>query len=105
MARRLVLLCAMLLVVVASSVRPDAQAQNPLERGPFKRLVIRGANIVDGTGGPPYGPADVVVENNRITAIQIVGHPLGDIDEAARPAKGDYEIDARGMYLLPGLID
>jgi imidazolonepropionase-like amidohydrolase len=105
MTRRLVLLCALVLVV-AWVVRPDAQTQNqPLERGPFKRLVIRGANIVDGTGGPPYGPADVVIENNRITSIDIVGHPLGDINESARPPKGDHEIDARGMYLLPGLID
>ena len=76
-----------------------------LQQGPFKRLVIRGAIVVDGTGGPPYGPADVVIEGDRITQIRIVGHPLGKIDEQSRPARGDHEIDARGMYLLPGLID
>ena len=24
--------------------------------GPFKTLVIRGVTIIDGTGGPPFGP-------------------------------------------------
>jgi hypothetical protein len=24
--------------------------------GPFKRLVIRGATVIDGAGGPPRGP-------------------------------------------------
>ena len=102
--RRIVLLmaAAWLFVVAGGGLQADAQT---LERGPFKRLVIRGAIIVDGTGGPPYGPADVVVENDRITRIQVVGHPLADINEASRPEKGDHEIDAKGMYLLPGLID
>ncbi len=102
--RRRVLLIGttVLLLLGWLPLRTDAQT---LERGPFKRLVIRGAIVVDGTGGPPYGPADVVVEGDRITRIQIVGHPLGDINETNRPAKGDYEIDAKGMYLLPGLID
>ncbi len=83
-------------------VRSEAQT---LQQGPFKRMVIRGAMVVDGTGGPPYGPADIVVEGDRITQIRIVGHPLGKIDEKNRPERGDHEIDARGMYLLPGLID
>lgn len=104
MARHIVSVVATLVALAAWSVHSGAQTQ-PLERGPFKRLVIRGANIVDGTGGPPYGPADVVVEGDRITEIQIVGHPLSEIDQANRPAKGDYEIDAHGRYLLPGLID
>ena len=30
--------------------------------GPFKRLVLRGATIIDGTGAPPWGPVDVVIE-------------------------------------------
>ena len=81
-----------------------ASAQT-LQQGPFKRLVIRGAWIIDGTGGPTYGPADVTVENDRITAIQVVGDPRLGITSTNRPAKGDHEIDGAGMYLLPGLID
>ena len=34
--------------------------------GPFKRLVLRGATVIDGTGAPPIGPIDIVVENGRI---------------------------------------
>ena len=34
--------------------------------GPFARLVIRGATLIDGTGAPPVGPVDIVVEQDRI---------------------------------------
>ena len=34
--------------------------------GPFDRLVIRGATVIDGSGGPPRGPVDIVIEGNRI---------------------------------------
>ena len=30
--------------------------------GPFKRLIIRGATVIDGAGGPPRGPVDIVIE-------------------------------------------
>src|SRR6185503_7528692 len=36
--------------------------------GPFPTMVVRGAMLIDGTGGPPRGPVDIVVSNNRITA-------------------------------------
>ena len=38
--------------------------------GPFKRLVLRGATVIDGTGAPPIGPTDIVIENNRITLMK-----------------------------------
>lgn len=73
--------------------------------GQYDRLVIRGAYIIDGTGAPPYGPADIVVENDRITKVQVVGTPGVPIDPKNRPAKGTREIDANGKYLLPGFVD
>lgn len=73
--------------------------------GPFDRLIIRGVTVIDGTGGPAYGPADVVIEGNRIAEIQTVGYPGLPIDEDRRPSDADHEIDAEGMYLLPGFID
>jgi imidazolonepropionase-like amidohydrolase len=73
--------------------------------GQFERLVIRGVYVIDGTGAPPYGPADVVVENDRIAEVKIVGFPGLPIDPAERPGRGDHEIDARGKFLLPGFID
>lgn len=70
------------------------------------RLIIRNALVIDGTGTPASGPYDIVVENNRIA--QMV--PIADATAAilgsggSRP-KGDAEIDARGKYVLPGLIN
>ena len=58
-------------------------------RGPFDRLVLRGATIIDGTGAPPWGPADVVVEGGRITVVKKVGTPKLPIDPGRRPPAGD----------------
>ncbi len=73
--------------------------------GPFDRLIIRGATLIDGTGGPPMGPVDVVVEGNRIAQVRSVGFPGVPIDEDRRPGDADHEINASRMYLLPGFID
>ena len=74
-------------------------------QGPYKRLVLRGATVIDGTGAPPSGPVDIVVEGGRITELKVVGAPLKAINPANRPAQGDYEIDCHGKYVTPGLID
>jgi hypothetical protein len=94
--------------VTGGSVQPAAPAppRRPGEgEGPFERLVIRGATLVDGTGAPPIGPVDVVVEDGRIALVRAVGYPGAEIRAARRPAAGEREIDATGMYLLPGFVD
>lgn len=74
--------------------------------GPFPRLIIRGVTLIDGTGGPPRGPVDIVVEQNRITNIASVGTPgLAMNDSARRPRGATREIQAAGMYVIPGLVD
>lgn len=75
--------------------------------GPYKRLIIRGINLIDGTGSPMLGPVDLIIENNRISDIRVVGYPGVPIQEARRPqAKpGDAILDASGMYALPGFFD
>jgi hypothetical protein len=73
--------------------------------GPYNRLVIRGVTLIDGTGSPPVGPMDIVVEEGRITQVVSVGYPMVEIKESRRPDKGDHEIDAHGMYVLPGFIN
>ncbi|WP_204309890.1 hypothetical protein, partial [Klebsiella michiganensis] len=64
--------------------------------GPFKRLVLRGATVIDGTGAPPIGPTDIVVEDGRIVLMKKVGSAKTVIKEAARPPGGDHEIDCHG---------
>ncbi|MCZ6522134.1 MAG: amidohydrolase family protein [Bacteroidetes bacterium] len=75
--------------------------------GPFEQLIIRGAIMIDGTGSPPIGPVDIVVENNRITKIKAVGSPGMPIKDDKRPSaiEGAKELDASGLYILPGFID
>ncbi len=73
--------------------------------GPFTRLIIRGVNLIDGYGSAPRGPVDVVVEGNRVVEIASVGYPHVKIDEAKRPKGAVKEIDANGMYMMPGLVD
>ena len=72
--------------------------------GPYKTMVVRGATLIDGTGGPPRGPVDIVVEGNRISAVRSAGTP-GLPVRPNRGPKADYEIDATGMYVLPGFVD
>ena len=75
--------------------------------GPFDRLILRGAILVEGTGAPPVGPVDVVIEGNRIAEVKTVGFPGVPIDESERPAarEGDRVMDLAGFYLLPGFVD
>ncbi|MBI3262369.1 MAG: amidohydrolase [Acidobacteria bacterium] len=73
--------------------------------GPFKTLVVRGAILIDGTGGPPQGPVDIVIENNRIADIRSAGTPGLALRPNRQPAKPDYEIDATGMYVMQGFVD
>ena len=72
--------------------------------GPYQTLVVRGAMLIDGTGGPPRGPVDIVVSGNRITAIRNAGTP-GVPLRPNRAPKADHEIDATGMYVMPGFVD
>jgi hypothetical protein len=48
---------------------------------------------------------DIVIEEGRITQVVSVGYPKVKIKESRRPDKGDHEIDAHGMYVLPGFIN
>ncbi|MDE2977966.1 MAG: amidohydrolase family protein [Acidobacteriota bacterium] len=80
--------------------RPDGEGQ-----GPFDRLILRGVMVVDGTGAPPMGPVDIVIEGNRIEEIRSLGMANTEIDESRRPKGADYEVDLSGSWVLPGLVD
>ena len=87
--------------VTRRSVPPRTAAPTKA-RAPSRRWSIRGAMLIDGTGGPPRGPVDIVVESNRITAVASAGTP-GLPLRANRAPQADYEVDATGMYVMPGL--
>jgi imidazolonepropionase-like amidohydrolase len=88
-----------------------AQIQKAPEKkegdGPWNQLIIRGVTLINGTGAPPYGPVDIVVEKNRIKEIRVVGAPGLPIPASARPKleEGGKELNCEGMYLMPGFID
>ncbi|HEY3949709.1 N-acyl-D-amino-acid deacylase family protein [Phenylobacterium sp.] len=66
-----------------------------MEKAPIEKtwdLVIRGGNVVDGSGGPGF-EADVAVKDGVIAA---VGRVSGS---------GAEEIDARGKLVIPGFVD
>ena len=91
-----------------SEIRSIAPAPPRAEgEGPWKRLILRGATLVDGTGAPPVGPVDIVVEGNRIRDVKSVGAPGTPIEEGKRPKlePGDHEIDLSDQYVLPGFVD
>lgn len=82
-------------------------AQEQFGEGPFDQLIIRGVTLINGNGAPPRGPVDIVVENNKIVKVQVVGYPGVKIDDTKRPQlkEGGKELDCTGMYLLPGFVD
>lgn len=82
----------------------NAPVRGDESEGPFKRLVIRNANVIDGTGAPPQGPLTIVIEEDRIVEIRGGGTGslhLGESDDG----ENARVIDAAGKYVIPGLID
>jgi imidazolonepropionase-like amidohydrolase len=102
--------CLFILALVFSArseaaVRPaPARAEG---EGPYPQLILRGVTVINGTGAPAFGPADVVIEGQRIVQVAVVGSAGMAIDPASRPRlrPGGREIELGGQFLLPGLID
>ncbi|CAN5803578.1 D-aminoacylase [soil metagenome] len=81
---------ALLLLPVASGCSAGEQP----DPGPFD-LVIRGAEVLDGTGAPAFR-ADLGITGDRIVRVSRAG-----IAEGA----GAREVDSRGLVVAPGFID
>lgn len=97
----------MLVVLLICSGGLFSQQKEIIHSGPHSQLIIRGVTLINGNGAPPIGPVDVVVEDNVIKDVKVVGYPDVEIDPKRRPVlkKGGKELNAEGMYLLPGFID
>ncbi|MFF0967916.1 N-acyl-D-amino-acid deacylase family protein [Streptomyces sp. NPDC003703] len=72
---------------------------DPVEPADLTDLVIRDADVVDGTGAPSYR-ADVAVSGGRIVSIVKEAAAAG----CQRP-RARRELDAEGLVLSPGFVD
>lgn len=73
-------------------------------RGPYERLILRGVTLIDGTGAPPRGPVDLVVENERIIGIEGSSDPSAG-GPPSRVEEGTRVMELTGHYVLPGFVD
>ena len=89
----------------APAIERVADRQPGEGEGPFGRLVIRGVTLIDGSGAPPRGPVDIVIAGNRIESINGAGTPGLPMAPDREPRGADRELDATGMYVLPGFVD
>src|SRR5688572_7526250 len=96
------------LLFVLAAVTLEAQAPRTfgnLAAGPYNRLVIRGAMVIPGHGGPPAGPYDILIEGNTITQMVPFDPVAAERRGNAQRLTGDRVIEAAGMYVMPGMID
>ena len=91
-------------IILISVLFSGENKQDLVRKGPYNKLVIANAMIIPGHGGPAYGPADIIIENDRIVQIISYNGLTGRGPKDKFP-KGDRIIDATGMYVMPGLID
>lgn len=82
---------------------PGPAEQRTIGEGPFESLILRGVILIDGTGAPPVGPVDIHITRDRIR--RIAPHTSAEDGSAAGSSPDSLEIDATGMYVLPGFID
>ncbi|HXB43483.1 MAG TPA: hypothetical protein VNV85_05470, partial [Puia sp.] len=105
--RKLFFLLASVLILVRSFAQIPKAPERTEGEGPWSQLIIRGVTLINGTGAPPIGPVDIVVEKNRIVNIVSLGSPGKKIDEKNRPKlkDGGKELNCENMYVMPGFVD
>ena len=98
---------AIFLILLFLSTLKAQENSNLTAEGPFTQLIIRGVTLINGNGAPPIGPVDITIIKDKITSIDVVGYPGVAISNERRPKlkTGGKEIDATGMYVLPGFVD
>ncbi|MFC7049225.1 amidohydrolase family protein [Emcibacter nanhaiensis] len=66
------------------------------QSAPAQTLLLRDAILIDGTGAPARHIENMLIENGRIT---------GFFDVILEEVPFDREIDLKGAWIIPGLID
>jgi len=74
---------------------------------PHHRLILRGVTVIDGTGAPAFGPADIVIEGEKIARIVQYGTSPWQNQTPSRlvPEATDVVLDLDGFHVMPGLVD
>ncbi|MBK8304042.1 MAG: amidohydrolase family protein [Chloracidobacterium sp.] len=99
MRNKLISIPAVAALLLSFSAQLFAQANPASISGKRqKRIVVRNAMVIDGSGKPAAGPLDITIENDVITRIASSG-------PAKAAAADELIIDATGKYVLPGLIN
>ena len=86
------LMVAAVIAFGLASLRGESFVQPP---APTTALV--GATVIDGNGGSAIGDATIVITGSRITAV-------GPRSRVSIPSDAN-QVDVRGRWILPGLID
>ncbi len=102
-----------LLALAVLLVRPD-QATAQVEQGaaahqlssgegPYGTLLLRNVTVIDGTGAPAFGPADILIAGGRIQSIRYGMVP--GTSNTRQEIVPDRVIDLSGHYVMPGFVD
>jgi len=84
---------------------PGLKAATERERGqgPHHYIKLANARILDGTGAPPWGPADLIIEDGIITGLAKAGKAKPNDQSLTRD---DFVIiDCAGKFVTPGFVD
>src|SRR5579859_153569 len=110
MRMRKIVLAAVVVFLIAGCICARGQERKEAEQsGPYGTMVIRGATVIDGSGAPAFGPADIFVQGNRI--VRIAPTDAVTREEEKAEAAGvklkapDRVIDGKGMYVMPRIVD
>ena len=82
-------------MTASQATQPSSEEIKPDHARQYKRLLIKNAMIIYGNAEPPFGPANIAIENGLIARVGYVG----------RNWKPDAVIDATGKYVMPGIIN
>ena len=87
-------------VTLAAAIPAQAGQENVFSSEVEARtLLIRGGTLIDGTGQAAAQNANILIDGNRISRIW-----TGDPTSEDMPTDTEV-IDARGKFIIPGLID
>jgi imidazolonepropionase-like amidohydrolase len=100
---RLFAVAVIVTAIAAATSVPAAQAPAPIGQAAagharqVKRLLIKGAMVIPGTGVPASGPIDILLEDGLIARL---GNSV-----AGKWPQADIVIDAAGKYVMPGIVN